>query len=511
MARHLVYFTVGGDPAYADLLRMAVATVRTRAPEVDLLVLCDTAYAPHVADVPGHRHLTAPNRDGVAASMRKVELFDWPRLRDYDAVLFLDCDIVVAGPLSGLLDGIQHPDLLHVCPEGGPESHAAPSHSLAYGPDELSAFVRDGVRPFNCGQFVLRPSDAMEHHFAQVRALMASWNGPFFYEQSFMNHHFGLARATTPRPLEEATELFARPGSADAAPRTLLHFADTGLHWRLKLAMMRHAAGVLALGPGQAEAMRAFGARLAELDALAVVAASAADAGAASDVARLLRAAGIRARPAESIRDGPVLVVACGPIEGAPATVADDAWRLEIGSDDSADRDARWVARQHLVAIAHVLAEGALAARGVPLDALALSLAARRFDRAGTAADWLRPDPGLPRVSGERTLEEALPTLATHPSRAAVVIDSAGRSAGYLTLATVLRHRASHAARRTPVGALPGVCVPAPAPGDDLDTALHAVEPWRDATPIWPVVDADGRIAGVLELGPLLAGAATDT
>ncbi len=72
----------------------------------------------------------------------------------------------------------------------------------------------------------------------------------------------------------------------------------------------------------------------------------------------------------------------------------------------------------------------------------------------------------------------------------------------------MLRHRASPAARQTPVGALPGVRVPAPAPGDDLDAVLCAVEPWRDATPVWPVVDADGRLAGVLELGQLLAGAA---
>ncbi len=504
MSRRLVYFTVGGDPRYADLLRLAVAALLDHAPHVDILVICDEAYASHIADVPGHRHLTPPNRGGVAASMRKVEVFDWPEIQSYDTVLFLDCDVVVAASLESVFESLEREDLLHVCPEGGVDDHAAGSHSLAYSPAQLAAYAAEGVRPFNCGQFVFRVSESMRGHFAAVRELIRTWRGPYFYEQSFMNHHFGLSRATTTVPLEAATKLFAREVDAEGPVRPILHFSDTTLHWRRKLALMQLVAGTRALG-AQAQEMRSFGAGLAGLGRpLGVIAESAVDAAVAEQVRSLFVKAGI-AVTAKALANSPTLVVSCGPAEGMSADAPPEAWRIAVGSEFDNDPLLRWRGRQQLLAAMHVVAEGALSVRGIGRTCVATSMAAGRLIPTREWLRWMRPAEGFPCVSREAPLSEAFVALASHASRAALVLDERGRYAGYVTLESVRRHRGKRASDATPVGDLDGVVVPAVRRSDSLDDLLRTARPWLEATTWFPVVEDDGRLAGLFELDAMLS------
>lgn len=232
--KRCVYYVVGGDPCYVALLELSIKSVRRyHAKDVDVVIMCDAAYAPHVR-VDGVRTVETPPNHGLDTSMRKIDLPEC--LKEYDAVLYLDCDIIVCAPLDPLFDAIVDPTKLYTCREGGPHNHAHIYWSLlVHPPDALETFVRNDVGVFNAGQFGFVPSGAMYNHFANIARLMKTHVGPYFVEQSFMNHYFASRPECVDAALTPHVKLAARsfePGYV------LAHFTDATLPWPIKLEMM---------------------------------------------------------------------------------------------------------------------------------------------------------------------------------------------------------------------------------------------------------------------------------
>lgn len=206
-ARHLVYYTVGGSNAdYVRLLEASVESLMTTLSDpiqVDILVLCDEAWSSRLdkvrAAVEGRggsffQHRTDPNPTGVSASMRKVEIFDWPSITDYTGtILYLDCDIVVVRDLLVHLfaDGIPEDRLCVKYEDDITLTHFAMSLPSLNDPEVIATLTALGIQPFNCGQFAFRATPIMAHHFRRLCHFMKTYpRDDFFYEQSFMNHYF---------------------------------------------------------------------------------------------------------------------------------------------------------------------------------------------------------------------------------------------------------------------------------------------------------------------------------
>jgi hypothetical protein len=505
MAKNLVYFTVGGSPAYAELLRVAVATVLAQVGDgdIEILVMCDEDFAPHITDIPGHRFVTGPNPDGVAASMRKVEIFDWPLLRAYERVLFLDCDVVVTAPIGALFDAFTNGDMLYVCPEKTSADHASPYFSLSYDDAQLAGYVRDGVRPFNCGQFAFRVTDEMEAHFGAVRELMRKWTGEYFYEQSFMNHHFGLARATSTWPLEEWTRLGARDVGDGLSMRPLMHFTLATIHARLKLAMMRHVAGLAAAGE-DAPGMLSLGESLADLPGVRVMATSPADDAVTLAVCELFAAAGIAAEPGVGQSGAPTLVVESGPPDGGRPAPPADAWfiSLDVGTTET----DRWVARQHLEAIASLVCAGVLARRGLDESERAAALACRRFSSRVPLSARMRSGDVLPRVGPGTTLARAAAVVLSYVGHAAVLVEDDGRYLATVTPALLAPYVGLAGDARVTLGLVPNLKAPPLRPSMTVDEALRAAPAWAQGM-LYPVVsEEDDRVIGIVDLRDWMQG-----
>lgn len=240
-----MYYVVGGQPEYSNLLRTSIASLRAHhdPTEVDIAVLCDEAYAPCIDDLRSSGIVvahTAPNNScPVSSSMRKIDVFNaLPSVVKYDVVLFLDCDIVVLGPLNPIFNGIKRPDMLYTCREHGPDHHTHIFWSLgSYTREQLQTFVDKDIGVFNCGQYAFVPSHEMKRHFDVVRSLIASHKGRFFYEQSFMNYHFNGTQAIDDTVLTPHVHLHAL--TTPAPPTTLIvHFANASVPWQVKLAHM---------------------------------------------------------------------------------------------------------------------------------------------------------------------------------------------------------------------------------------------------------------------------------
>lgn len=193
----LIYFVIGGNPDYVQLLRYCIHTIRC-FPEnnvYDILVMCDESYVKNLEGLPiNYIYVTQTNHNHVQASMRKVEIFDFPKIHEYDRVLYLDCDIVICGPLRPVFDKLQNMEKLYVVPE-----HTyMEAHSLVYyhrmdrpyTRELLDTFAKEKIYVFNAGQFGFRVSEATRTYFNDIYNDTKEYNPQIhFYEQCFMNNY----------------------------------------------------------------------------------------------------------------------------------------------------------------------------------------------------------------------------------------------------------------------------------------------------------------------------------
>jgi hypothetical protein len=253
----LVYFTVGVHPGYVELTRLCIESMMKHGGgsgtgRIDIMVMCDEAYRPHVEAALGEFGVTiwttGPNADAQTTSKRKVDIFDYARIDEYTKVLYLDSDIVVRGG-TGIRDVFQRmrdPGALYTCSEYKfKDPHRSLFYSLqTYTREEIARLTQQKIQGFNCGQFAFFVNDYMRTHFRNVSALMWGYKGTSFYEQSFMNVYFnarGGAARVNDTVLTPLTNLdpWSTGNGKETKTYVMYHFANHTMPWGKKLDSMR--------------------------------------------------------------------------------------------------------------------------------------------------------------------------------------------------------------------------------------------------------------------------------
>ena len=198
--RDLIYYTVGYNEGYIQVLHISIQTLRMYS-SADVLVICDASFLPKCKEILPESilYMTVPDSTSKeAASMHKLNIFDYPDINSYDRVLFLDSDIIVHTPLDTFFAGVRRPGILYVYTErAGQHEHKNLCFSLlTYTLEDILTFKLHNIRVFNAGCFLFVRCNAMKDHFAAIRKMIATHTGPFFYEQSFMNVYFNRLNAT---------------------------------------------------------------------------------------------------------------------------------------------------------------------------------------------------------------------------------------------------------------------------------------------------------------------------
>lgn len=198
--KNLVYFTLGHDPEYVNLTKFCLYSMLLNSPNIsnrlDVMIMCDESYEPYVrTHIPyAHVFLTDKNESAAQTSMRKLEIFSYPTIDNYEHILYLDGDVVVTKDITELFKLDISNDILYVKKE---TEDINAFNMLFFG---LRAYTEDHMRmfqekkhcPFNAGHFLFKNSIEMKHHFNNILNMIKEWKGDFFYEQSFMNHYFQL-------------------------------------------------------------------------------------------------------------------------------------------------------------------------------------------------------------------------------------------------------------------------------------------------------------------------------
>ena len=239
----LVYYTVGCSRGYIEMLELSIVSLR-KVYLGDIAVLCDESFLDECSRrIPDVLWYTVPDsKTGSDASMNKVKIFDFVSDDEYDAVLYLDTDILVMKPLDPYFENITNPDALYVYTErDNQKDHALLYWSLQTYTKRDYAFLRKrGILPFNAGTFAFIPSPEMRTHFDNVRNLIDSHKGAYFYEQSHMNTYFNLQDKTDRTVFTSDTYVFVPKKGLMHPKGILLHFADAGQAASVKCDNMRN-------------------------------------------------------------------------------------------------------------------------------------------------------------------------------------------------------------------------------------------------------------------------------
>lgn len=242
----LIYLTVGYHPYFSRLTEFCIRTIRENNDmnRIDICVMCDEPYRKHVEDIQDVTFFeTAPNPKPDIASMRKLEVFDIPNIMNYKKVLFLDSDIVVCGDLiSTVFSNPLEDGILYTLEETFKEPHRSAFFSnFTYTEQDILRLNADGKRGFNCGQFVFAPTETMKQHFHNIRDMVRTHKGSYYYEQSFMNVYFNLNGCSDGTLLARFAKIYPNRDTFDPT-KVIVHFNSDGTTdtvGRIKLQRMK--------------------------------------------------------------------------------------------------------------------------------------------------------------------------------------------------------------------------------------------------------------------------------
>lgn len=228
--KDLVYYTIGFSASYIRLIKLSIDTLRTSGWMGDVAIICDHSLVDQCKDAIGSDVIYLPVADSGTperASMNKLRIFDFPEVAAYDRIMFLDGDIVVHTDVHTLFDGITRDDVLYVFTESTEHSHHMSIYwSLdAYTPEEFRYLENSSIHVFNAGTFAFMLSQQMKTHFRNILDMISTYQGRFFYEQSFMNVYFNKINKTDRTVFTSERYTFSH-GESDQTGK-IVHFAGS--------------------------------------------------------------------------------------------------------------------------------------------------------------------------------------------------------------------------------------------------------------------------------------------
>jgi len=190
----LVYYTVGFNPQYLELLYLSIQSLRNRNFQ-DVLIICDESMIDQCTEKlkDFKRIIIVPCSDSISAmdsSMKKLLIFNYD-ISKYFKILFIDSDILVNTNLEGIFHGIKDHKLYAGAEHKTMILHNEKWHSfLTYTENDIKFFYNNKIYPFNCGLFGFISTIGMKQHFSNILEMVKNHTGHYWYEQSFMNVYF---------------------------------------------------------------------------------------------------------------------------------------------------------------------------------------------------------------------------------------------------------------------------------------------------------------------------------
>jgi hypothetical protein len=250
----LIYYTLYFNTGYIELFNLSVESLlNNTTSNFDILVITDESTKKNIELTNSAKRkkikyfITETPEDGVAASKKKVDIFQYPEILNYYRVLFLDCDIIAQANIDKLLQLELKGDVLYTAKNKNIGYHHF--KTIHHGFICLSNKFIEEMKlaeqmPFNAGQFMFSPSVSMLQHFENVRWFMDNWPSEYFFEQCFMCYYFCRGYLTNITLLQKYIGLNSTTHTSivddDISNKILVHFIAPPLDAKTKLVFIEN-------------------------------------------------------------------------------------------------------------------------------------------------------------------------------------------------------------------------------------------------------------------------------
>jgi WD40 repeat protein len=240
----LVYYTVGGDQAYADAAILSAKSLKeTSSVGFDLLALCDEKLVPQLSKNGFNCRVFSDSESQLEVATRCLKVLDDKALWGYNSIMYLDVDIIADIDVAQYFSIEVTSDTLYVCKEGDIDNFKYPYWGIdgkRFDDQQLAALESKKIYPFNAGFYFFRPSKKMAHDFGEVLKIALTAPISPSWDQSAFNHYFPIHGKLNQRVINSTNYdlAFVRPGEPLRQKGKFVHFCGNRIDIEHKLCKM---------------------------------------------------------------------------------------------------------------------------------------------------------------------------------------------------------------------------------------------------------------------------------
>lgn len=217
-SKNLVYTTIGFSKSYIQCIELFLKSILAYSDPLtfDVLIICDESMFNEVSDIAYSIFdnellknkiffLVAPDSiSAMKASMHKLHVFDFPQLKNYENITFIDIDVLCLHDLNILFDNMNkridsmkdvEKDMDSILFAHNERDDPSENKTVwwcmnDYTQEEMEFFKANRILPFNAGMFAFRYNQTMKSHFDRVLKMIEDSPKVYFFEQAYMNAYF---------------------------------------------------------------------------------------------------------------------------------------------------------------------------------------------------------------------------------------------------------------------------------------------------------------------------------
>jgi hypothetical protein len=193
MSKNLVYYSVGFNDSYAELLKLSVLKLDVYNTNQDVLIITDKEfYEKNFKEYerPNVYYHMVENTTTDDVAFNRLRIFD-ANISGYDNLMYMDSDVWANLTLDVIFKNCEDDKLYAVVEDYSFENHFRKPFNLGdYTNEDISYFKEKKIHTFNSGLMMFKNSSKMREHFKNVLNLRELYPEGQFTEQPYINHYF---------------------------------------------------------------------------------------------------------------------------------------------------------------------------------------------------------------------------------------------------------------------------------------------------------------------------------
>ena len=193
MSKNLVYYSVGCNDAYADLLKLSILKLDKYNTNQDVLIITDKEfYDRNFEDYDRTNLLFYIVKNDVAddVAFNRLKIFD-ADISSYEKIMYMDADVWANLNLDQIFKSCIDDKLYAVVEDYSFKNHLRAPFGLGlYCEKDIDYLEKNKIHTFNSGLMMFNNTQKMKYYFDDVLNLRLSYPDNQFTEQPYINHYF---------------------------------------------------------------------------------------------------------------------------------------------------------------------------------------------------------------------------------------------------------------------------------------------------------------------------------